>query len=517
MSCEPDVLPKSLDDLQAHCREQDTVIAQLRVQIDILQEKVNLLTAKRFGRRSERYDPNQGQLFNEAEVLAPTLPEQTTIEVPAHKRQRGGRRSLPSQLPRVDIVHELAPAQQVCEHDGHPLTVIGEEITEQLDIIPARVRVLRHIRKKYGCALCQIGVKTAELPAQPLPKSLASPGLLAHIVTAKFQDGLPLYRQEKIFERMGIELSRTTQASWIIKLGALCQPIINLFYDHALTYDILSMDETTVQVLKEPDKPPTSKSYMWVLRGGPPGKPVIVFNYDATRSQTVPLRLLQDYQGYLQADGYEAYAVLAEQPGIVLLGCMAHARRKFDEALKAQGKSARAEAGENTTHARHAMDVIQALYRIERQAKDFTPEARYLYRLEKAKPLFDQWRLWLDAVLPTVPPQSATGKALTYLHNQWQKLIRYLDDGRLSIDNNRTENVIRPFVVGRKAWLFSDTVAGANASAALYSIVETAKANGHEPYFYLRHLITELPKAQCIADYEALLPFNITPAQINRT
>ena len=209
------------------------------------------------------------------------------------------------------------------------MTAIGEEISEQLDIEPAKVRVLRHVRRKYACSHCQQGVKTAALPPQPIPKSLASPGLAAHITVGKYQDGLPLYRQEKILARIGMEISRATLAFWMI------QPVINLLRDQMLAYDILQMDETTVQVLKEPGKTAQSKSYLWVQRGGPPGQPIILFDYDPSRSQTVPLRLLEGYRGYLQADGLQRHR---QSTWHRLLGCMAHARRKFDEALKAQGK-----------------------------------------------------------------------------------------------------------------------------------------------------------------------------------
>jgi len=279
---------------------------------------------------------------------------------------------------------------------------------------------------------------------------------------------------------------------------------------------ILQMDETTVQVLKEPGKSAQSKSYLWVQRGGPPGRPVILFDYDPSRSQSVPLRLLEGYHGYLQVDGYEGYNGIGSQRGIRLVGCMAHARRKFDEALKAQGNAHQRDPTK-LGHAHQGLLYIQELYRIERELKTATPEDRHRMRQEKAKPLLETIRTWLDTVLPAVPPESLTGKALYYLHHQWPKLIRYLEDGRLSIDNNAVENAIRPFVMGRKAWLFCDTVRGAQSSANLYSLIESAKACGHEPYYYLHHVFTELPKAKSLADIEALLPFNLKPEQLSRS
>lgn len=242
-------------------------------------------------------------------------------------------------------------------------------------------------------------------------------------------------------------------------------------------------------------------------RGGPPHQPVILFDYDPSRSQAVPLRLLDGYRGYLQVDGYDGYNAVGLRSDIVLVGCMAHARRKFDEAVKAQG--AHPDNPGKTGKAVEGLHAIQALYRIEREGKDVSPQERYTVRQQKAKPLLDTLRAWLDTALPTVPSQTMIGKALTYLHNQWPKLMRYLDDGRLSIDNNPVENAIRPFVIGRRNWLFSDTARGAKSSAYLYSLIETAKANGLEPYAYLRHLFTELPKAQTLEQIEALLPFHV--------
>lgn len=232
---------------------------------------------------------------------------------------------------------------------------------------------------------------------------------------------------------------------------------------------------------------------------------MLLFDYDPSRSGAVPVRLLEGYRGYLQCDGYEGYGAIGKREDIVLVGCWAHARRKFDEAIKAQGKKGKAKAGRATK----GLGFIQKLYRIEKQARELTPEARYSLRQEQAVPLLDEIRAWLDKSLPEVPPQSAVGKALHYLHGQWEKLVRYTEDGRLDIDNNAAERAIRPFVIGRNNWLFSDTVKGAESSARLYSLILTAKANGHEPYRYLRHVFKELPAATSVEDFEALLPFNI--------
>jgi len=364
---------------------------------------------------------------------------------------------------------------------------MSEVISEQLDIIPAKIQVIRHIRKQYACR-CGQCIKLAPLPAQPIPKSMASPGLLAHVTVSKYQDALPLYRQEQILQRIGVELPRATLANWMIQTGQLIQPVINLLRERLLAYDIIQMDETTVQVLTEPDKRAQSKSYLWVQRGGPPEQTVVLYDYDPGRGSGVPTRLLEGFTGYLQTDGYDGYNAVVIQNNLVHVGCMAHARRKFSEAVKAQGKK------KKTGKAQQGLAFIQRLYRIEKQLKNLSPEARYQQRQEKAVPVLNKLKTWLEASLEQVPPTTAVGKALNYLHNEWAKLIHYLDDGRLEIDNNAAENTIRPFVIGRKNWLFSASVKGVKASANLYSLIETVKANGMEPYAYLRYLFTELPR-----------------------
>lgn len=515
MAGSSDNLPGDINALKALIVEQQKQLASKDTQITALREQLNILLAKRFGPSSEKHAPDQLGLFNEVELSAEDETDEDApdenLSVPAHSRKKPGRKPLPDYLERVEVLHDLPEEEKICPHDGTQLTRIGEEVSEQLDVIPAKVQVLRHIRPKYACPCCREGIKTALMPPQPIPRSIASPGLLAYVATAKYVDALPLYRQEDILKRAGIELPRATSANWMMKLGKLVLPLINLLRDSVLEYGIVQMDETTVQVLKEQNKVVSSKSYMWVQRGGPPDKPVILFDYDASRSGTVPVRLLEGYQGYLQCDGYEGYGAIGKREGITLVGCWAHARRKFDEAIKAQGKKGKAKAGRATK----GLSYIQKLYRIEKLAKELTPEACFALRQEQAMPLLSEIRAWLDKSLPEVPPQSAVGKALSYLHGQWPKLVRYVEDGRLSIDNNAAERAIRPFVIGRNNWLFADTVKGAEASSRLYSLILTAKANGHEPYRYLSHVFKELPTATSVEQFEALLPFNLQPDSLN--
>ncbi|MBL4881427.1 MAG: IS66 family transposase [Oleispira sp.] len=518
----PKQLPDDIDALKVLVAEQaahnEELLAQKRVdekenirlnaKVLSLQEQLNLALARRYAASSEKLSPDQIRLFDEAEVEAHAEPvEDETVIVPEHSRQKRGRKKLPDSLSRVEVIHELAADERLCPHDGNVLAEIGEVTSEQLDIVPAKIQVIRHIRKQYACK-CGQCIKTAPLPAQPIPKSLASPGLLAHITVSKYQDALPLYRQETILRRIGVELPRATLANWMIKAGALVQPVINLLRDQLLTYDIVQMDETPVQVLNEPGKRAQSKSYLWLQRGGPPEQPVILYDYDPGRGAGVPLRLLEGFRGYLQTDGYDGYNATVAGNGLMHMGCMAHARRKFSDAVKAQGKNRK------PGKAQHGLALIQKLYRVEKQAKQLTPLERFDYRQQHAKPILERLRRWLDDSLSKVLPGSTAGKALNYLHNEWDKLTCYLDDGRLEIDNNLAENAIRPFVVGRKNWLFSASVAGVKASANLYSLIETTKANGLEPYAYLRYLFAELPRAETVEAIEALLPGNVNPEQI---
>ena len=502
-----DLLKSLVADQLARNEQLSAQNQRYKAQVLSLQEQLNLALARRYAASSEKISPDQYRLFDEAEADIETEPEAEEITVPAHTRRKRGRKKLPETLPRVDIVHELSAEERVCPHDGATLAEIGAVTSEQLDIVPAKIQVIRHIRKQYACK-CGQCIKTAALPKQPIPKSMASPGLLAHITVSKYQDALPLYRQETILRRIGVDIPRATLANWMIRSGMLIQPLINLLRDRLLDYDIVQMDETPVQVLNEAGKRAQSKSYIWVQRGGPPDQPVVLYDYDPGRGAGVPKRLLEGFKGYLQTDGYDGYNAVVAVNGLTHVGCMAHARRRFNDAVKAQGRIRK------RGKAHRGLSLIRKLYRVEGQARKLTPDERYAHRQQHARPVLDEMRAWLDDALPQVTPSSATGKALSYLHNEWEQLIHYLDDGRLEIDNNGAENAIRPFVLGRKNWLFSASVKGVKASANLYSLIETAKVNGLEPYAYLRYVFTQLPRAQTVADIEVLLPGNLEKDQI---
>ncbi len=508
-------LPDDVGALKAHIKRLGAALAARDAAIAALQDQVRVLLAQRFGPSSERVADGQLGLFNEAEELAEqdTVEDDEEVEVAGHKRRRRGKRApLPEHLPRIDVVHELPASERVCPHDGAALESFGEETSEQLDVEPIRFRVLRHRRVKYRCPCCAEHLRTAPMTPQPIPKSQASPGLLAFIATSKYVDGLPLYRLAKQFERIGVSIPRQTQARWMVQSGDVVQPVVNLLREHMLEGGYVHCDETTVQVLEEPGKSAQSKSYMWVQVSGTGDAPVVLFDYDPSRSGQVPKRLFDGFSGYLHTDAYSGYNEVVRENDITRVLCLAHARRHFVDGLKAQGINPNKLPAKPPDKARRllsALNYIRHVYTIERRIRDRPPDERYAVRHSETRPVLERLHKWATATHPRVAPKTPLGKALGYLLDHWDGLTRFLDDGRLEVDNNRAENAIRPFTLGRRAWLFSATVEGANASANLYSLVETAKANGLEPYAYLRHVLTEIPKAHTVEAIEALLPWQV--------
>ena len=444
---------KALDELVALVESLQSQLQNRDATIRLLVEQVRLLRHKSFGRAGERLSPDQlAMLFNEAEAASAAAAGTDTVADhcvavidTATRRKPGGRRHLPPALPRVIVTHDLTDAEKVCPKDGSALHRIGEVITEQLDIVPMRIQVIRHVWHSYGCRCCGETVKTAALPDQPIPQSIASAGTLAHLAVSKYAEHLPLYRQEQILKRHGLDLTltRATLAQWMLDLGDLITPLVNLLQDHLLAGPLIQMDETPVQVLKEDGKPATFRSYMWVRRGGPPDHPIILFDYHPSRSGQVAKQLLEGYTGILQTDGYGGYDAVGHSPMLTHAGCMAHARRKFIETVQSLPKAAQAKSQAN-----EAILLIGKLYNIEREMKDGDHEARRAARDERSRPVLTELRQWLESTAPTVVPGSIFGKALHYLHAQWPKLIRYIEDGRIPIDTNLVENAIRPFALG---------------------------------------------------------------------
>ena len=486
------------------CEKEKHISAQAK-QILLLEEAVRAYNHRQFANKSEKIDASQLSIFNEAQL--PKQPEkiqtaEEEIQVASYVRKKQpGRKPLPSDLPRIPRVYDLPEAEKVCAC-GCELTHIKDEKSEQLEIIPAKIYVIEHIRKKYACKACEETIKTASMPIPPIPRSIAASGLLSHVLVSKYQDHLPLFRQEKILKRIGIDLPRATLSLWVLKCAELFAPLMKLLHDRILTYDIAYADETTTQVIKEPSKGIQSKKYMWMFAGGPPEQFTFYYQYHPSRSHDVPLNFFADFKGYVHCDGFAAYDTLASiNRSITQVGCLYHARRKFIEVIKIT----KAETGV-------AVDVIKLiakLAKIEEDIKLLSSEEKYQKRLHQAKPILDELFAYLYQQQPYIPPKSLLGKAVSYTLNQWPKLLIYLQDGRLENNNNRSERAIKPFVMGRKAWLFANSVEGAHAGATIFSLIETCKYHGIEAYDYFRYALNALPLCQTISDYEALLPFNI--------
>jgi transposase len=498
--------------------EREALRGELRVvrtERDLLKERLAAFIRRLFAAKSEARGTEQRDLFfNEAEQLAPVEPKEEElangkVNVPAHSRAKRGRKPLDPALPREVIRHELPEGERICPHDGATLKEIGVEASEQLDIIPAQVRVIRHERVKYACPCCDQGLRIAMAPPRLIPKGLFTENALAWVSTAKYQDGLPIYRQAALLGRFCGDISRNTLSGSLVRVGQAVQPIVNLLRDQLLDADLIHGDETELQVLKEPGRAAQQKSYLWAQMSGS-GPPIHLFTYAPSRSAETARKL---YDGVrpgtaLLTDGYEVYGNVALTYGLTHLGCWAHARRKFVEALAALPKAARTAE----QPAAQFVAAIGKLYAIEASAKDMSHGQRLVIRQEQSRMLIDKLQTMLLAHRHSVVPGSLLGKALNYLHDQWPRLDRFVSNGAFPIDNNPCENAIRPFVIGRRNWLFADTVAGATASANLYSLIETAKANGVDPYAYLCTLFAALPKATCLEDYEALLPWRFAKA-----
>lgn len=517
--------------------EKEALLAKKDERIAYLLEQFHLARHRRFGAGSEAHQ-GQGELFNEAEEIVQEADEkEDDVTVTSHTRKKRNRPALPPELPRTEVYLDIPEEEKVCPC-GEQMHKIGEERSEKLTFIPAKVEVTVYVRPKYACRSAEkqgepSDIKIAPMPPSPIPKSIATPSLLAQIITAKYRYALPLNRQEVMFRQSGIELPRKQMAQWMIKCAAVLERMYALLKKIQLQQPVIHADETTVKVVDAPKK----LSYMWVYCTGadspPKNRPppdnetdkqkdkrlketpfrvwevpaIVLFDYQPSRHGQHASDFLGGFSGYLQTDGFGGYNSLEEkeESAITLVGCLAHVRRKFMDAIKGQPKG-------KTGKAQMALSKIAKLYNLERRIKLMSDEQRYQERQEYASPLLDDLKAWLDKSSLQVPKNSGTGKAIHYALNQWHKVARYIDDGRLQIDNNRAERAIKPFTVGRKNWLYSQSANGANASATLYSIVQTALSNGLDPYAYLEHLFKELPARPQRADIHDLLPWNVTLA-----
>jgi transposase len=499
----------------------------------LLEEEVRWFKEQFFGRSSQKsssdISADQKMLFNEAEVLAAIeaaeaaqAARSTTIQAHERKRHSGGREAIPAHLPRKDIPHDLPNAHKYCEHEGvcWAMDCIGEEVSERYHYEAPKVWVERHVRPKWSCPRCHGGVHIAPCPAHILPKTNASASLLAYLIGSKFADGLPIYRVCQQLERQDVPLSPGTAGTWVNAIGEKVLPLIHLMHEELLSYPFIQMDETYLQVVRS-DKAPSSDHYMVVRAAGPPGRRIILFNHERSRTTQALRNLLIGpqgaYRGKLLTDGLEQYDTVAEALGVLHFGCLQHCRTYYHKAAKVTELP----SGQNL--ARVAInEYIGKVYAVERQIKALREEREHVgetlplervlqLRQEKSAPVMAAFKDWVEQLLPGVPPKSALGKALSYTTNQWPKLVRHLEHPEVPVDNNYLENQIRPFALGRRAWLFAETEQGAKASANLYSLVSCARVNGLEPYAYLRHLLEEIPMASTAEALEALLPWNVKP------
>ncbi|NLD50977.1 MAG: IS66 family transposase [Clostridiaceae bacterium] len=472
--------------------------AELLAKLYWFEENYRLQQQKLYGRSSEKTPiPDQQTLFNEAELLdavTPVVPEPTVEEITykRKKKQKGHREEMLKDLPVEIIEHKLPEEEQICDICGNKLHEMSMEITRELEIIPPQVKVIEHRRSVYSCDDCEKNeittpVITAPMPKRTLPGSIASAATIAHVMTQKYMFGVTLYRQETYWKQLDIEISRQTMANWLILASNRWLSIIfERMHQLLLQQDIIHADETGLQVLHEPGRAANSESFMWLYRTGREGHPIALFEYQTTRARKHPQKFLQGFKGYLCTDGYQSYEGL---PEIINVACLAHARRKWDEALKSLPKEVR----DKPCAAKDGLAFCNRLYSVEHEFEDATPEERYEGRLLKSKPILDEFYKWLKQQRPRITPKSTTGKAVTYCLNQWDKLNNYLLDGRLYCDNNISERSIKGFVISRKNFLFCNTPNGATASAMIYSIIETSKANSLKPFDYMTYLLKTLP------------------------
>lgn len=497
----------TIEELEQKTAKQEQQIAELSTKLKWYEEQFRLAQQKRFGASSEKTHPDQLELnlFNETEVLATPAAQEPDVETVTYNRKKssGSREAKLDQFPVETITYTLSEEEQICSCCGGALHEMSTETRNELTVIPAEVKVTRHVRQVYACRRCerkaiQTPIVTASMPKPVHPGSLASPSIMAYVMSNKYVDSQPLYRQEQQFARLGLTISRQTLANWMM-FGAdqWLRLLFERMKEHLLQHDVLHADETTLQVLREPGKSAESKSYLWLYRTGRMGPPIVLYEYRPTRGGEHPRNFLTGFHGYLHVDGYSGYHKVK---GAKLAGCWAHARRKYDEALKALPPTTE----KTETAAGQGLQFCNQLFAIERELKENTPEERYTIRQQRSRPILDAYLVWLKQQRSRILPKSKLGEAITYSLNQWDKLNIFLEDGRLEIDNNRSERAIKPFVIGRKNWLFANTPRGAMASATIYSVIETAKENGLNPFNYLKYLFEQLPQLSDPNDPEAL-------------
>lgn len=510
--CKADVYEQTIAEREHVISQHEALIARHEQTITHKQARIAVLTAEierlrrvQFAARSEKMDPAQRALFDESmaadiaaveaqlEALQAPEPEQEPSTATA-TRKKPKRRPLPEHLERVETRHE--PQACTCGECGGALVHIGDHVSEKLSCRPLQFFVRRDVYPQYACRGCETVTAVPVAPAV-IDRGIAAPELLAQVLVAKFVDHLPLYRQEAIYARSDVDLSRSTLAEWIGACGVALQPLVDRLRSELKQHPVLHADETPVAML-DPGAGKTRRSYLFAYRSGS-GPPIVVFDFCTSRSGEHARRFLGEYRGALMVDDYSGYKALFAN-GVTELGCWAHARRKFFDLQAASGSPI---AGD-------AIARIAALYRVEADTKSMTAQARHAHRQQHALPHLQSLKMWLDELRPRVAGNSGTARAMDYTLRRWTALARYVEDGLYPIDNNPIENAIRPIAVGRKNWLFAGSETAGRRAAAIMSLLATAKANGHEPHAWLTDVLTRLPTT-LDRDIETLLPHRWQP------
>jgi transposase len=500
LNLEHEELLKQVQDFRSCNAAQQATILKLTEQIENLQQRLDKLLRLLYGIKTEKRSKQKPETLLTVSEAVQGLKHNTNEEQPSPSKANG-RRLLPADLPRVRIEHDVPAEQQGCTCCWNKMQRMGKVITEQLECKPAELYVIEHVRYKYACQRCKHNVVTAKLPPQPINKGLPGPGLLTEVILNKYQDHLPLYRQEQRFLRSGIDLPRSTLCDWVMQCATLLSPIVDRMKTDTLIPGIrIFTDDTTVPILA---KGKTHTGRLWVYIGGGRESPTcIIYDYTPTRSQTAPQKFLKGYRGYCQADAYPGYDVLYKSGEIIEVACWAHARRKFTDITKITTATGLADI---------AIDWIGKLYEIERRGKLLTSFQRKYFRRKHSKPILKGFYRWLKHQHKKTLAKTPIGKAIAYTLNHWRALNNYLGNGILNIDNNTAERAMKTVVIGRKNWLFAGSHEGATNAAILYSLIETCKLNGINPFYYLQDVLKRLPTT-LMKNLNELLPYNWKPA-----
>ena len=502
----------NIEELQVENIHLKQEILELQAKNSYYEEQLKLMLKRKYGSSSEKVSEDQISMFddilNEAESQSDLKAEEPTIEKIAYERNKRTKDSLKANLPIKEIHHKLADEALVCETCAHPLHDMGTKSRDEIEIIPAKVIVNRHITHKYSCRNCEntgtsVTIVEPDTPNPLIKGSMATPSAVSHIMTQKYMNAVPLYRQEKYLKSLGVNLSRQTMSNWIIRSSDYLEPLYNRFKEILLNQDIIHADETPLQVLKEENRPAKRKSFMWLYKSNMYDRQIVLYDYQISRGQEHPKRFLKGFGGYLQTDGYVAYANLNN---ITQVCCLAHVRRKFKESMDVLKDPETQKASMSYI----GFTYCNKLYSIEKIIKDLPLEERNKKRMKFSVPIFEEFQKWVKDQILNSLPKSAYGKAIIYANNQLPKVKNYLLDPRLDIDNNSAERSIKPFVIGRKNWMFSNAAKGAKASSLIYSIVETAKVNNLRVHAYLQLLFTELKDMDEISDHnlDMLMPWS---------